>query len=53
MQELVGREVEVSTMETIYTGTLVEIGETEIYLQSQLGWISIPIEKIADVKAVD
>ncbi len=53
MQELVGREVEVSTMETIYRGTLIEIGETEIYLQSQYGWITIPIEKVADVKAVE
>jgi hypothetical protein len=53
MHELVGKEVEITTTETIYKGTLVEIGTTEIYLQSQYGWITIPIDKVADVRAVE
>jgi hypothetical protein len=53
MHELIGKEVEVDTMETIYRGTLIEIGEQEIHLQMKYGWISIPIDKIADVKAVE
>ncbi|MEE8330103.1 MAG: hypothetical protein V3R54_09260 [Thermodesulfovibrionia bacterium] len=53
MQELLGREVEVNTNETIYRGILIEVTENEIQLKSEYGWISIPTEKIADVRAVD
>lgn len=53
MHEMIGKEVEVKTMEIIYRGKLVEIGETEINLQSDYGWISIPMEKVADVKLVE
>jgi hypothetical protein len=53
MDELIGKEVEVQTTETIYRGTLVEIGEHEIFLQSQYGWITVPHDKIANVKAVE
>jgi ribosome maturation factor RimP len=53
MQELVGHEVEVQTLETMYRGTLVEIGEENIHIQTERGWITIPHEKIAHIKAVD
>ncbi len=53
MQELIGKEVEVDTAGTIYRGVLIEVGEYEIQLQSQYGWISIPLDKVADVRAVD
>ncbi len=52
MQELIGKEVEVNTVEIMYRGVLIEVGENEIQLQSQNGWITIPIEKVVDVKAV-
>ncbi len=53
MQELLGREVEVNTNETVYRGILIEVTEHEIQLKSQYGWISIPAEKVADIRAVD
>lgn len=53
MDDLVGKEVEVQTIETIYRGTLVEVGEHEIYLQSEYGWITVPHDKIAGIKAVE
>lgn len=53
MQELIGKEVVVNTAEITYKGVLIEIGENEIQLQSQYGWISIPLEKVADVRAVE
>jgi ribosome maturation factor RimP len=53
MHELVGKMVEVNTTEMIYRGKLVEVGETEVYLQSDYGWITIPIDKIADVTLVE
>jgi len=50
MQHLTGKEVVVHTSETIYKGTLIELGDKELYLQSEDGWIVIPVEKIADIK---
>jgi sporulation protein YlmC with PRC-barrel domain len=52
MHELIGKEVEVNTTEITYRGTLVEIGESEIHLQSETGWITIPVERVVDVKAI-
>jgi len=50
MIDLIGKIVEVVTQETIYTGRLIEIGEDEVHLESQSGWIVIPIDKIAIVR---
>ncbi len=51
--DLIGKDVEVNTIETVYRGVLVEVGEKEIHLQSQHGWITIPIDRFAEVKAVE
>jgi hypothetical protein len=53
MQHLIGKEVEVVTTEIIYRGTLIEIGETDIHLQSESGWIVVPLEKVLDIREVD
>ena len=53
MQELTGKEVEVITFETVYRGILIEIGSSEVHLQSETGWIVVPVEKIVDIKAVE
>lgn len=53
MQELIRKEVEVITPEIIYRGVLIEISDTEVYLQSLNGWITIPMERVLDVRAVD
>ncbi|NCO82828.1 MAG: hypothetical protein GW872_00550 [Nitrospirae bacterium] len=49
MQDLIGKEVEVLALETTYKGKLIEIGETEVYLQAESGWIMIPVEKIISI----
>jgi hypothetical protein len=53
MHELIGKEVEVETSETIYRGVLIEITENEVNLQSEIGWLTIPNEKIASVREVE
>ncbi len=53
IQELIGKEVEVNTVEVIYRGILIEVGESEIQLQSESGCIIVPLEKVVDMKAVD
>jgi hypothetical protein len=52
MQELVGKQVEVLTSDIVYRGILVEIGEAEIYLQAENGWIMISVDRVVDVRAV-
>lgn len=49
MQELVGKTVEVLTTETTYIGRLIEIGETEVHIESDSGWVMIPVEKIVSI----
>ncbi|MBI4685559.1 MAG: hypothetical protein HY755_10205 [Nitrospirae bacterium] len=49
MLDFIGKTVEVLTIDTTYTGKLVEIGETEVSIESELGWISIPVEKIVSI----
>lgn len=53
MQDMIGKKVEVSTAEITYNGILVEVGEKEIYLISDNGWIVIPVDGVAEIKAVE
>ena len=50
MIDLVGKIVEVETVDVIYTGKLVEVGEKEVHLKAETGWLAIPIEKIAFIR---
>ena len=52
MQELIGKQVEVLTADIVYKGILVEIGEAEIYLQAENGWIMVSVDRVVDVRAV-
>lgn len=52
MQEMVGREVRVNTGDIEYRGLLVEIGEADVHLESEAGWIVIPLENIVDIQVV-
>lgn len=54
MQELIGREVEVLSTEGVaYKGILVEVGEVEVYIRSEGGWIVVPTGKVIDIRAVE
>jgi hypothetical protein len=48
--DLIGKTVVVETHETTYTGKLVEIGEEEVHLESEIGWIVIPVDRIASIR---
>ena len=50
MHELIGKEVEVRTADISYKGILIEIGETEVHLQAETGWIVVPVEKVVDIR---
>ncbi|MEW6052628.1 MAG: hypothetical protein AB1552_02410 [Nitrospirota bacterium] len=53
MDNLTDKFVVVETTDTTYTGRLVEIGEEEVHLESELGWIVIPVEKIFSIREKD
>ena len=53
MQELIGKEVEVSANDIIYRGVLVELGETDVHLRAETGYIIIPMDSILEIKAAD
>jgi len=53
MLDLLGQYVEVIANNITYTGKLVEIGEDEVYIQADSGWIVIPIERVAVIKKKD
>lgn len=50
IEYLLGKVVEVTANNITYTGRLMEIGETEIHLETDLGWIIIPVEQVASVQ---
>jgi len=51
--ELIGRLVTVETVETVYTGKLVEVGEEEVHLESELGWIVVSVHRIVSIRGKD
>jgi hypothetical protein len=53
MIDLIGKLVVVETLETTYSGKLVEIGEEEVYLESEIGWIVIPVERVTSIREKD
>ena len=53
MMDLIGKRVIVETAEMLYEGKLVEVGEDEVHLESDMGWIVIPVQKITSVREKD
>lgn len=50
MYDLIGKIVEVGTPETVYYGKLVEVNENEVYLETESGWLVIPVERVTYVR---
>ena len=50
MHELIGKIVVVEANEISYTGKLVEIGEEEVHLESESGWIVIPVDSVSSIR---
>ena len=44
MHEMIGTIVVVEANEITYTGKLIEIGEEEVHIEADLGWIVIPVD---------
>lgn len=48
--DLIGKIVIVETFETTYTGKLIEIGVEDVHLETDMGWIVIPVDRVAGIK---
>ncbi len=53
IEALTGKEVVVTANGITYRGILIEVGETEVYLQSETGWIAIPTENVVDIREAE
>jgi len=51
--QLVGQTVEVTADRMIYRGRLIEINADEVHLESQQGWITVPIDQVASIELVE
>ncbi len=49
LKDLERRDVIVYSMGVTYRGILIEVNETEVYLRTQNGWITIPMDRIAKI----
>jgi hypothetical protein len=50
IEELIGKEVEVIALDIVSRGVLVEVNDKEVHLQSERGWIVIPMDRVMDIK---
>ncbi|NOZ26113.1 MAG: hypothetical protein GXO94_08520 [Nitrospirae bacterium] len=50
MMELIGKKVVVEANGIIYRGRLVEIGETEVHLETELGWVTLQTDHVIDIR---
>ncbi len=47
--KLIGKDIEVIANGIIYRGRLIEVTETEVSLQTEGGWITIPMDKVNQI----
>jgi len=51
---LIGKQVVVeSLMGMTYKGRLVEIGESEVHLEGETGWIVVSVENISSIREAE
>ncbi len=52
MEDLRGKIVEVGTGYVTYTGRLMEVNETDVYLETDSGWVTIPVDRVAFIREI-
>ncbi len=53
LESLKGQKVEVIYEGIVYRGVLVGTSNDELYLQTLMEWVSLPLDQIASVKKAD
>ena len=49
MHEMIGKIVEVTADGIMYRGQLIEIGEKEVHLKAETGWLVLNAERITQI----
>ncbi len=47
---LIGREVEAVANGISYRGKLIEVSETEVFIQGELGWMQLKVDEVTEIK---
>lgn len=50
LMAMIGKDVEVEAGGMLYQGRLVEVSDSEVFLQGTMGWIQIAVETVTRVK---
>jgi hypothetical protein len=50
LRDLTGKDVEVIAHGIVYRGKLIEVGEEQIYLKGQTGWISLETSWVETIR---
>lgn len=50
VQEMIGKEVEVTANGISYKGTLIEVSDTEVHLKTMMQWLSLPASSVTSVR---
>jgi hypothetical protein len=53
LERLKGRSVEVVYNDIVYRGRLVGASEEELYLQTQMDWLTLPLMEVQQVRPAD
>lgn len=49
---LIGHEVEAVANGISYRGKLIEVSETEVFIQGEMGWMQLQVEEVTEIKPV-
>ena len=47
--ELIGKDVVVVSSGMIYRGRLIEVSDTEVFLQGEMGWMQLAVENVTEI----
>lgn len=47
---MIGREVEVEAEGIFYRGRLIEVTDSEVFIQGPLGWIQLPVQTVKAIR---
>ncbi|MHB8843439.1 MAG: hypothetical protein ACYC7L_01710 [Nitrospirota bacterium] len=53
VQEMIGKEVMVTSNGMRYRGVLIEVSDVEVHIRSQLQYVSLPAATVTDVVLAD
>jgi len=50
LMDLIGKDVEVDCDGMLYRGRLIEVSETDVFIQGTMGWIQLSVERVTEIR---